>query len=65
MALIDDGITTTAIQLLQNYKLSHGLALPDALIAATAMILKCDLYTHNLKDYKFINGLVIFNPVNA
>src|SRR5579875_453084 len=32
---INYDITRTSIELLQDYKLSHGLALPDALIAAT------------------------------
>lgn len=64
IALIGDGITQTAIQLLQDYKLSHGLALPDALIAATALILELELYTYNIKDYKFINSLVLFEPAH-
>ncbi|WP_295675494.1 type II toxin-antitoxin system VapC family toxin [uncultured Mucilaginibacter sp.] len=64
IALIGDGVTQTAIQLLQEYKLSHGLALPDALIAATALILELELYTYNIKDYKFINSLVLFEPAN-
>jgi len=58
--LIDNAITNSAIQLLQNYRLSHGLALPDAFIAATCKILELELFTHNTKDYKFIDGLTLF-----
>lgn len=64
IALIGDSVTQTAIQLLQDYKLGHGLALPDALIAATALILELELCTYNIKDYKFIKGLVLFEPSN-
>lgn len=61
IALIDDEITQSAIQLLQTYKLSHGLAIPDALIAATCIILQAELFSYNVKDYKFINGLMLYN----
>lgn len=60
IALIDNSITQTAIQLLQDYRLSHGLAIPDALIAATAIHLKSELFTYNIKDYKFIDGLNLY-----
>lgn len=38
IVLINDEITKTAIDLLQKYRLSHGLAIPDALIASTALL---------------------------
>ncbi len=62
VTFINDDITQTAIQLLQNYRLSHGLALPDALIAATSVITQLPLFTYNLKDYKFISGIELYNP---
>lgn len=61
IALIDNAITQSAIQLLQDYRLSHGLALPDALIGATSIILQSELFTYNIKDYKFIDGLILYN----
>jgi predicted nucleic acid-binding protein len=64
IALINDDITETAIQLIQTYNISHGLALPDALIAATAMTLQVQLFTHNIKDYKFISDLTLYDPVD-
>jgi predicted nucleic acid-binding protein len=63
IALLDDSITRSAIHLLNNYKLSHGLALPDALIAATALILDVELFTYNIKDYKFIDDLELYTIV--
>ena len=64
IALINDNITNSAIGLLQLDKLSHGLAIPDAIIAATSIMVRAELFTFNVKDYKFINGLTFFNPVN-
>lgn len=54
---LDEIITDTAIDLLQRYRLSHGLLIPDALIAATALSLKAALASKNQKDYRFIDGL--------
>jgi predicted nucleic acid-binding protein len=31
--------------------------MPDGLIAATCLVEEIPLYTHNLKDFKFIDGL--------
>ena len=48
-------------QLLIQYSLSHRLSLPDGLIAATCLTEKFPLYTHNLKDFKFIEGLLLYH----
>jgi len=56
-------ITVQAIELLNNYHLSHGLAIPDALIAATALETDLKLYTYNQKDFKFIKGIKLYKPV--
>lgn len=47
----------TAVDLLRQYRLSHGLAIPDALIVATAMTFDCAFITKNQQDYRFIGGL--------
>jgi predicted nucleic acid-binding protein len=54
---LTEKISTTASDLVKKYRLSHGLLIPDALIAATALILDCDLATRNRRDYKFIEGI--------
>lgn len=46
-----------AVDLLRQYRLSHGLAIPDALIAATALTLEAALITKNQRDYRFIDRL--------
>lgn len=54
---LDEEISREAVRLMDEYRLSHGLMIPDALIAATAMVLDCGLATKNQRDYKFISGL--------
>lgn len=50
-------ISETATQLLKNYRLSHGLLIPDALIAATSITTGIPLISKNQRDYKFIESL--------
>ncbi|MEX8548499.1 MAG: type II toxin-antitoxin system VapC family toxin [Mucilaginibacter sp.] len=62
IAFINNEISQVGIRLLQDYKLSHGLAMPDALIAATSLVTQIPLFTYNVKDYKFIDGMELFDP---
>jgi tRNA(fMet)-specific endonuclease VapC len=57
---IDPEISDRFIQLMENYSLSHKLAIPDALIAATALVHDMSLYTLNLKDFRFIEGINLY-----
>ena len=41
---------------------SNKIKLPDAIIAATAMVYNLILVTHNVDDFKNIQGLKILNP---
>lgn len=54
---IDEVISNQAIDLLQAYRLSHGLLIADGIIAATAIVRNYPLITKNQRDYKFIQGL--------
>jgi len=47
---------------METYSLSHKLSLPDALIAATAISHDLELYTLNIKDFRFITGLNLHRP---
>ncbi len=47
-------------QLMVEYTLSHRLSLPDGLIAATALTEDILLYTLNLKDFKYIKGIKLY-----
>ncbi len=54
---ITSEISDSAIQLLQQYNLSHGLLIADALIAATALTYSEPFATKNQRDFRFIDGL--------
>jgi predicted nucleic acid-binding protein len=60
IVLINERINLTAINLMQDFKLSHGLAIADSLIAATAIETELKLFTYNLKDFRFINDLALY-----
>jgi hypothetical protein len=49
-----------AIELIEKYNLSHGLLIPDAIIAATALTFNLRLFTYNRKDFHFITGLKLY-----
>ena len=51
-----------AIELIRTYSNSHGLLLPDALIAATALENDLTVVTYNVGDFKFIDGLKYLEP---
>ena len=57
---IDRPTSEQFIQLMAQYSLSHKLTIPDAMIAATALTHNISLYTLNLKDFRFIQGLKIY-----
>ena len=54
---LTEQISGLATDLLGMYRLSHGLLIPDALIASTALSLDCDFITKNQRDYQFIHDL--------
>jgi hypothetical protein len=54
---LNEQISTTAVDLLREHRLSHGLLIADALIAATAIHLKIPFVSKNRKDYRFIPKL--------
>ena len=59
-------ITTTisqvAFQLMESFYLGHGLVLPDALIAATALEHDLTLYTRNIRHFRMIPQLKVNQP---
>ncbi|MGB3188181.1 MAG: type II toxin-antitoxin system VapC family toxin [Limnoraphis sp.] len=54
---VDETISNKAKQLLEEYYLSHGLLIPDAFIAATALVREIPLLSKNQRDYRFISQL--------
>ncbi|HMP29529.1 MAG TPA: type II toxin-antitoxin system VapC family toxin [Saprospiraceae bacterium] len=60
---IDASISILAVELIEKYALSHKLSLPDALIASTAIIHNVELYTLNIKDFKFLKKVALFGII--
>ena len=60
----DRAISSLSIRLVRNYSKSHGLMLPDAVIAATCIENNLSLITFNLKDFTFIDGLSLSEPLS-
>jgi tRNA(fMet)-specific endonuclease VapC len=57
---IEASISNLSVNLVEKYTLSHKLSLPDALIAAKALLHNISLYTLNTKDFKFIPKIDLF-----
>lgn len=54
---LNETISFKAMQLIQMYAKSHTLDIPDGLIASTALTHNLELFTYNLKDFRFIEKL--------
>lgn len=59
-ALMNNEITLEAIAIFEYYRLSHGLAIADCLVAATAKVMELELFTYNVRDYRFISKLKLY-----
>jgi len=57
IAHFDNSVSELAVSMIESYSKSHGLQIPDAIIAATALSLEIKLFTLNLKDFRYIDGL--------
>ncbi len=57
---IDAETSKLATTLIEKFKLSHGLQIPDAIIGATSVIHRIPLFTYNLKDFNFIPNLNLY-----
>lgn len=58
---INSQISNLSVQLVDKYSLSHKLSLPDALIAATAIVYGIKLFTLNQKDFKYIKQVKLLD----
>lgn len=61
IAFINNDIMLKAFDLLQSHYLSHGLKIPDYIIASTAIITELELFTYNKKDFKFLKQLKLYS----
>ena len=57
--IFDKAVTDKVIEL----RKATSIKLPDAIIAATALVNGLVLWTHNTEDFKQVKGLKIFDPL--
>ena len=57
---LTNNIVDTSIYLRKN----HKIKLPDAIIAATALVYELTLISRNVVDFKNIKGLKVVDPYN-
>lgn len=62
---LNEQISNKAIELLRRYRLSHGLLIQDALIAATAITYDLSFLSKNARDYQFITDLKLLPYTQA
>jgi hypothetical protein len=58
---IDEAISAKSVELISNYKLSHHLQIPDAIIAANSLVKNIPLYTYNIKDFDYIDSINLYS----
>ena len=58
---VNEIISSISLDLLNKYTLSHHLSIPDAMIAATAIFYKIPLFTLNTKDFRYIDGVTLWD----
>jgi predicted nucleic acid-binding protein len=58
---IKPGISQIAVDLVEQYCLSHKLDIEDALIAATAIYHDMEFFTLNLKDFRFLPDIKLYH----
>ena len=63
VAEVDQRTSILATRLVENYRLSHGLQIPDAIIGSSAVIHQIELFTYNLKDFSFIPNIKLHEMV--
>ena len=56
---LTESISQRLLQLIEQYHLSYGLLIPDALIASTAIENNFTLLTGNFKHFQMIEGLKV------
>ncbi len=57
---LNEEVSKNAVELIREYRNSHHLQIPDALIAATCLTFQIPLFTYNLKDFRYIQNLTFY-----
>lgn len=59
---IDSATSMQFVRLMEQFSLSHRPTVPDTLIAAAALTHGAELFTLNVRDFRFIPELRLFQP---
>jgi predicted nucleic acid-binding protein len=59
---LSPAVSENAYDLMLTYSKSHGLTIPDALIAAAAITQGLELATDNERHFEMISGLTVKRP---
>ncbi len=59
---VSEEVSLAAYRLMESFCLSHGLLIPDALLAATCLEHGLTLYTRNVRHFSMILGLRLRPP---
>ena len=56
---IDQNIMNLSTQIIENFSLSNGAKIQDAIIASTCLINNLPIWTYNIRDFRYIPNLEI------
>ena len=62
---VEVGVDSSTVDKAITIRKATRIKVPDAIIAATAIIKECSLITRNTEDFKGISGLNIINPYRS
>ena len=57
----EQNIMNLSTQIIENFSLSNGAKIQDAIIASTCLINNLPIWTYNIKDFRYIPNLEIVN----
>ena len=61
----NEDVSKIAVDLIHKFKLSHDLKMPDAIIGAMSSAFELALFTYNTKDFKFMPGVKLYQPIKS
>jgi predicted nucleic acid-binding protein len=56
----NENVSRRSVELIKSFKLSHDIKIPDGIIAALALEYDLPIFTYNIKDFRFIPGLQLY-----
>jgi tRNA(fMet)-specific endonuclease VapC len=57
----NEDVSKLAIELVNQFKLSNNLQIPDAIIGAMGIVYNIELFTYSTKDFKFLPNIRLYS----